>query len=539
MAALHSKAVDYVKTGEMVVIPQRLRPPKWPHYMEKDHLRPEKRYVSKKVLGKLYDQVERVDFVAEFDAAFDARILEAYEVSDRTFADAAGVKELYDAAMHRIMAQQAIKTEFEVWSTFVLSHANQSNDYKFHEEMGNISAALKDRFRMLCYEKAGGKDFDKLGPFVAAMYKVTSDQMAQALKECQQVKFVGGREERVRERSGQTMPLMSFPWIFPEVLGKIASGKLVDRNSVATAAHDLLRQGHQKMTFMKKKHTRSDATEEDMVQTAEGITQRGELLELFQDNQKKHGPSGSHETKPTGCFMARNHTTQTSQYVRCSNHGLASPNSVSTSSQTTAIMPEPKSQPAPFSLEFSSAVPQVPKYTCAGDTEAPDQARSSRKGPKLGKLIDLDPDSAQTTMAGNADYDTTLRKSSVAPTYSDLLPSDTVDLSEIQRRSCTALSDMDPHMETAVIPRAGLDGNLVSSSDYTSEDLTDKSETDSTVRLQAESKMLPSSRLTKNSIQVEEGDLDVREEILHVEVVVKPSMLTELENLTPMQSGCF
>jgi RNA-dependent RNA polymerase len=120
--------------------------------MEKIHKPKEQIYVSHKVLGKLYDQVERIDFVPCFENPFDKRILEAYKLDDQLLEDAAAVKEQYDAAMRRIMAQHDIATEFEVWSTFVLHHANQSKDYKFHEEMGEISSALKDRFRQACYE---------------------------------------------------------------------------------------------------------------------------------------------------------------------------------------------------------------------------------------------------------------------------------------------------------------------------------------------------------------------------------------------------
>ena len=505
MAALHSKAVDYVKTGEMVVIPQSLRPPKWPHYMEKDHLRADKRYVSTKVLGKLYDQVERVDFVPEFDTPFDKRILEAYEVSNQMIADAEGVKELYDAAMHRIMAQQAIKTEFEVWSTFVLSHANQSNDFKFHEEMGNISTALKDRFRMLCYEKAGGKDFDKLAPFVAAMYQVTKDQIAYALNECQQVKFVGGREERVRKKSAQTMPLMSFPWIFAEILGKIASGKFVERSSAAIDAHNFIRQGHQKKTLMKKKYTGSELTEEDVIQTAEGVTHCGELLELFQDSREKHDPTGSDTAKPNDSFMAAIPTTQKAKYERPSKHDLASCSTSNTSPQSAATALEQKSQTNLFRSESSSAVSQLTRDTYAGDMQAPGEAECAQKGPKVGNLIDLDPDSAQRIASGNDGSDTVLRSS-----YDDLLCLDAVDQVNGHRRLSTDQSNFGPIVDKTFHARIG--------SDF-------------------ESKGQPiSSRISNNLVQVEEGGFDVGrdecEEVVHLKVDVKPSMLAELEKLT-------
>ena len=281
LAALHSLAVDYVKTGVPAIMPADLRPRKWPHFMEKFRKPKEQTYTSEKVLGQLYDQVERVDFVPEFTSSFDWRILGAYEINEKLESDAAEIKELYDTAMYRIMAQHDIQTEFEVWSTFVMHHANQSKDFKFHEEMGEISSALKDRFRTACYDKAGGRDFDKIGPFVAAMYKVTSDQMTQALQECQEVVIVGGRERKVREVSAKTMPLMSFPWLFQGVLGKIASGELQSPRE----SNRMPLQGSHRNVTSKKHRIGETLLEEDTLQTNEGITHRGDILELFQHDE--------------------------------------------------------------------------------------------------------------------------------------------------------------------------------------------------------------------------------------------------------------
>lgn len=183
--------------------------------MEKKHLPQENVYRSRKVLGQLFDQVELVDFVPVYDAPFDKRILNAYKIESAMWEDAAVVKRQYDAAVRRIMAQHAIGTEFEVWSTFVMSHSKASNNYKFHEEIGRISAALKDRFRALCYEKAGGSKFETLGPFAVAMYTVTADEISQAMAEAR---------ARKANMTTDKMPMMSFPWLFQSVLGKVANG---------------------------------------------------------------------------------------------------------------------------------------------------------------------------------------------------------------------------------------------------------------------------------------------------------------------------
>lgn len=276
-------AVDYVKTGEPAVMPRELDARNWPHFMEKRHKPKDQIYTSRKVLGRLYDQVERVDFVPAFNAPFDKRILDAYDLNEDILQKARDLKIEYDAAMHRIMAQHEIRNEFEVWSTFVLHHAGDSKDYKFHEVIGELSNSLKYQFRDACYQKAGGKEFEHIGPFVVAMYQITYDEMAQAIRECNQVRFVGGQEERVRKMEPASMPLMSFPWLFHGILGKIANGAtdLWPGRQIST---NQPWQRELKRTLLKKGRTDPESSdEEDVVQTAEGITHRGEVLELFED----------------------------------------------------------------------------------------------------------------------------------------------------------------------------------------------------------------------------------------------------------------
>ncbi|KAL8679212.1 MAG: hypothetical protein Q9186_004509 [Xanthomendoza sp. 1 TL-2023] len=208
----------YLKSGVPARMTRDLHPSKWPHFMEKKHKPRENIYQSRKVLGQLYDLVERVDFIPSYDAPFDRRILGAYKIEAQMLEDAKVVKRQYDAAVQRIMAQHGIGTEFEVWSTFVMSHSKASNDYKFHEEIGRLAMSLKDRFRALCYEKAGGSSFEVLGPFVAAMYTVTADEIGQAVAEAR---------ARGAHMMADNMPKMSFPWLFQSVLGKIANVALV------------------------------------------------------------------------------------------------------------------------------------------------------------------------------------------------------------------------------------------------------------------------------------------------------------------------
>lgn len=289
LAELHSKAVDYVKTGHPAQMPRELRAPKRPHFMNCTNTRKENTYISRKVLGQLYDQVERIDFLPNFSAPFDKRILRAYEkdVLNEHLASAREIKKDYDAHMRRIMAQHEIKTEFEVWSTFVLEHSRIHNDFKFHEQIGQIAAGLKDQFRGVCHERAGGKSFQQIGPFAAAMYQVTAAEMAQAVQECTLSHTVAGRPKPLRKMNTTEMPLMSFPWLFQDVLGRIAknsefvaNGVSVDNGGSAGNARENLHS----TIHAKRARGLVNLGAGGGLETAQGTTHVGDVLQLFEDS---------------------------------------------------------------------------------------------------------------------------------------------------------------------------------------------------------------------------------------------------------------
>ncbi|KAF2271207.1 RdRP-domain-containing protein [Lojkania enalia] len=231
LARLHSLAVDYPKSGIPAVMDRSLQPRKWPHFMENKHRASEQIYHSKSILGVLFDQVKIVDFEPQYDSPFDDRVLNAYELDDTMLLHAADIKEEYDNAVKRLMAKHAIRTEFEVWSIFVLSHNQSLRDYSFADEFGKTVGAIKHQFRELCLRAAGAStcfDMKRLGPFVAAMYIVTAREMQKALRECQAAKTVGGEQVPVRKKDPENMPLMSFPWLFHSELGAIAAGAFSD-----------------------------------------------------------------------------------------------------------------------------------------------------------------------------------------------------------------------------------------------------------------------------------------------------------------------
>jgi RNA-dependent RNA polymerase len=208
LAHLHSNAVDYPKSGQPAHLKASLRPRLYPHYMEK----PGKSYHSRTVLGQLYDIVTKVEFQPNYNGAFDERIIRRFELTDDVLKKARIIKKQHDRALRQIMNQREIGTEFEVWSTFVLTKPRVGSEYQMQETMGPIVANHRERFRNACIKVAGSRDPKDLYPFIAATYRVTWEVVQVAI-----------REANGRVTEDQRMPFISFPWIFEQELGRIAN----------------------------------------------------------------------------------------------------------------------------------------------------------------------------------------------------------------------------------------------------------------------------------------------------------------------------
>lgn len=218
LAHLHSNAVDYPKTGEEAHLSPWLRPRRFPHFMEKP---PHKTYRSHKILGKLYDSVAKIEFKPKLDGAFDERILRRYKLDSETLKTMRMVKRQHDKAVRQIMNQHDIETEFEVWSTFVLSRPRVGSEYKRQEKMEPVVADHRDRFRNACIKVAGSREPSALYRVVAAAYQVTWEEVQRAQEKLPQ------SDDASTEPSltGEKMPLISFPWIFEHELGRMATSQ--------------------------------------------------------------------------------------------------------------------------------------------------------------------------------------------------------------------------------------------------------------------------------------------------------------------------
>jgi len=120
------------------------------------------------------------------------------------------------------MVQHGINTEFEVWTAFVMEHNREQHWYSLAEDLGNLMSSIKTEFQAQVKEYLGLADsgymisekaFNVLGPFVAAMYTVTEQEVTQ-WKETRLVSF---------DEDSKNAPLITYPWLFSRELGKIAT----------------------------------------------------------------------------------------------------------------------------------------------------------------------------------------------------------------------------------------------------------------------------------------------------------------------------
>lgn len=209
LAALHSRAVDYGKTGVPAQMERHLVVQKWPRWAGNGRVAPSRIYDSDKILHRLYRGVDFVDFNPAHEFNFDSRILEACQPDDEVLKSVRSIKRDYDAALLRIMSKHEIKLEYEVWSAFVLEHNQDIADYTLQEALESSMRTIKQQFRQAVFDAAGTKEMDQENTkkYIVAMYRVTAEEVAE------------GRDSD----GGEGQVLMSFPWVFQRELGLIAN----------------------------------------------------------------------------------------------------------------------------------------------------------------------------------------------------------------------------------------------------------------------------------------------------------------------------
>lgn len=281
LARLHSVAVDYAKTGVPAQFPDHLRfKGQYPHWSERRNV-----YKSKKVIGQLYDLVDRMPFHPAWEQPFDNRVLGAYELDEQIKRSAREVKLEYDMAVRRLMAQYGIRDEFQVWTAFVMDH-NQDSDYKFAQDFGEKVSGLKRWARDLCYAKAdaSAQDWYKIAPFIVAMYTITAMEIGENCAAYRTEKVVRAQDVEDVEDAQPTfenMPLMSFPWIFSTELGHIANKRQCTHTSSAQQTTGMAKKSDTKWS-PDIELLRDDVVDIPLrnVETGDGAVHEGDLLDI-------------------------------------------------------------------------------------------------------------------------------------------------------------------------------------------------------------------------------------------------------------------
>ncbi|KAK1656065.1 RNA-dependent RNA polymerase [Colletotrichum phormii] len=269
LAALHSKAVDYVKTADPAEYPDELEPKQWPHFMNRKY----KSYKSTTALGKIFDRIVEQDLNPLYEKKFDGRVLKRFELPEELLQKARKVKGQYDTALRRLMSHRDVHTEFEAWTGFILSRPRVGSDYKQQEDIGRESAALKQRFREICYTEAGSRRFEDFAPFVAAMYQVTEQEVNAALAE----------EYEDEDHKRQSMPLISFPWIFHWIMGRIATGHVKIKPTVDPEAKAIPMRSYP----IRRVEQDNTGTQQETQLDDGRVVHHGDLLEVFENTTKE------------------------------------------------------------------------------------------------------------------------------------------------------------------------------------------------------------------------------------------------------------
>jgi RNA-dependent RNA polymerase len=146
LALLHSVAVDFAKTGVPAELPLALRPREWPDFMGK----PEKSYVSNKILGKLFRIVDpeplfREAKQADIERGIDV-ILGQVRVPTELLVIVAKVKAVYDMEVWALLLRYRL-AEAEALCGVILRNASR---YKVKDH--DLKDPVTDAFRAIVAE---------------------------------------------------------------------------------------------------------------------------------------------------------------------------------------------------------------------------------------------------------------------------------------------------------------------------------------------------------------------------------------------------
>ncbi|CAF1156330.1 unnamed protein product [Rotaria sordida] len=160
LAAMHSIAVDFVKTGNRPPsLTKDLQPNTYPHFMEK---KDKPYHVSTSILGQLYDEVKK--FKINYNQnknpnkkpfPYRALIIDGYL---SYIDDARILKEEYDRELRRIMRHYGLHRESEIISGYITKfmskqYAKQGKLFELRNEIANTIRSLRNKYIQLFWQE--------------------------------------------------------------------------------------------------------------------------------------------------------------------------------------------------------------------------------------------------------------------------------------------------------------------------------------------------------------------------------------------------
>jgi len=162
LAQKHSDAVDFPKTGCLVMIPFELRPQSYPRYM---HKKDKAIYRSNHVLAALYDQCKAIDSTIRTSRQISRHPNDAFLVSEyECYLDTAKeLQDFYQGQMQLLMANYGVVTEAEIVSGHIYRIAQRQSGTLKREYMDAVDLirrhleSIKLQIRSMFFEEFSGE----------------------------------------------------------------------------------------------------------------------------------------------------------------------------------------------------------------------------------------------------------------------------------------------------------------------------------------------------------------------------------------------
>jgi RNA-dependent RNA polymerase len=176
LAALHSSAVDYVKSGVPAIQPPRLRCRTVPHYMVNSR---KPKHNSTSVIGIMFDKAMKIDDNQDSDMITQRTVITRIDDDAKYIQVATQMKHQYEWDVCGLMRQFGVATEFEIISGNVLEYGSHIK-LDLHDvsiKVASMYHYIKKKYEKMFDEVLGDDASDhERECLAAACYHVTTEQ---------------------------------------------------------------------------------------------------------------------------------------------------------------------------------------------------------------------------------------------------------------------------------------------------------------------------------------------------------------------------